>query len=450
VTEESGEPPQIIAVSPTEGDSGTEATFTAEVTGDGPFTYYWDFGGGASPNQSSGVSDQPSATVTLSRGGTLPEPVRTYPASLTVTNPFSMTTHDFNLNVSAWWHVTELPQYGAADDYVSMQSVAFAPNGTFWVALELDETPDGPGGRSVRVVSLEGDTWVTHLTMDQPPADEPSLAMDLEGNPALSYARGSIGGALWYARMSGGEWTHEYVAPGGVFKPYSTLVFDSQDRPVIAWTAREGDEPGTKLTMVRKSGAEWVTIFEEGAENDNSGPSIAVGGDDRVRISWRRTVFGPPTEREVRYAVETGAGWNIQTASWENEEVLHGTCLGLTSDGRALIVYGDYDSTQYPGQHRVWLARETEENWDFKHFADYPFDDFGAGVAVAPDGLEIVTFTDYGNEGYEDNEGYWAWFHDGEWETNPLPILDAHGAKVMFHPHGYPTLFTGGWLASYW
>ncbi len=85
--------PTIIEVMPTIGDPGQPATFTATVEGTLPFTYDWDFGGGATPN----TSEQESPQVILAESGI-------YTISLTVTNVWAADTYSFSLTVTDWVH----------------------------------------------------------------------------------------------------------------------------------------------------------------------------------------------------------------------------------------------------------------------------------------------------------------------------------------------------------
>jgi len=85
-----GEPPEISSVAPTAGQTGTEVTFSAVVSGDEPLSYLWDFGGGAVPND----SQESGPTVTLGLTGL-------YAAELTVTNAAGVDTFPFTLNVYA-------------------------------------------------------------------------------------------------------------------------------------------------------------------------------------------------------------------------------------------------------------------------------------------------------------------------------------------------------------
>ncbi|MBN2080601.1 PKD domain-containing protein [bacterium] len=80
--------PAIEAVAPQSGFAGAEVAFTAEVTGDEPLAYAWDFGGGATPN----LSDEAGPVVTLGAAGA-------YAASLTVVNAKGADEFEFTLNV---------------------------------------------------------------------------------------------------------------------------------------------------------------------------------------------------------------------------------------------------------------------------------------------------------------------------------------------------------------
>jgi PKD repeat protein len=82
-------PPDITQVTPLTGLTGAQVQFSATVSGTPPFTYAWNFGGGAVQNTSSDASP----VVTLGTAGS-------YNASLTVTNAQGSDTFDFALDVT--------------------------------------------------------------------------------------------------------------------------------------------------------------------------------------------------------------------------------------------------------------------------------------------------------------------------------------------------------------
>jgi len=110
------EPPDITDAQPQSGVEGAEVTFGATVTGTEPFTYAWDFGGGATPN----TSTEASPTVTLGSAGT-------YDASLTVTNDYGEDSFPFTLVVLGWIIET-------------VDSAGWVGNTTF-IALDSSDNP---------------------------------------------------------------------------------------------------------------------------------------------------------------------------------------------------------------------------------------------------------------------------------------------------------------------
>jgi PKD repeat protein len=79
---------QVVSVTPLTGSTGQQITFDADVMGNEPITYAWNFGGGTSPNTSTAVAP----TVVLGAIGS-------YAAQLVVSNAFGHSTYPFTLEV---------------------------------------------------------------------------------------------------------------------------------------------------------------------------------------------------------------------------------------------------------------------------------------------------------------------------------------------------------------
>ncbi|MCD6282661.1 PKD domain-containing protein, partial [bacterium] len=362
VTEESGEPPQIIAVSPTEGDSGTEVTFTAEVTGDGPFTYYWDFGGGASPNQSSGVSDQPSATVTLSRGGTLPEPVATYPASLTVTNSSGTAIHDFNLSISAWWHLIEIP-------FEHVHAYALTPDGK----------PALLRGTETEVVYC---VWNSGYWEEEviPRATYKVLAHHpLTSEPvAVGSAGGETSGTVVYSWRSGAQWYQEEIEYAGWVAGID-LAFHQDGSPVVCWGIL-GDP--FALKVAERTPEDWMieTVPTEG--QDPRQPVLAVGGEDNIAVVYGNS----ETPGGVWIARKQATTWEISEAIPEPSS---GQEMATAPDGAlVLVVRRSFAHTTY-----ITYAEETPSGWNLE---DIDTSDYYYVNTVAPsflaDGEPVIAY----------------------------------------------------------
>ncbi len=84
-----GNPPVVSGVAPLFGLTGAATQFSAAVTGDAPFTYNWDFAGGATPD----TATEESPTVTLGA------PSIYDMASVSVSNAYGTVLYPFTLSV---------------------------------------------------------------------------------------------------------------------------------------------------------------------------------------------------------------------------------------------------------------------------------------------------------------------------------------------------------------
>ncbi|MCD6283244.1 hypothetical protein J7J84_06555, partial [bacterium] len=354
-------------------------------------------------------------------------PVVTYPASLTVTNSSGTAIHDFNLSISAWWHVEELPVGPNPDCSVY---VTIGPDGDVYGLNRNDGT---------LVLRLINSEWQIEAKLDDGYDSDTWLAFDSQGTISIvGLSSGYPGSSVWFSQYKNDSWTHDYV--GTDFWPgYPSLVFDSSDRPVIAYRSLAGGGSMARKTVVAtKEGGEWElnVVSEEDEDRITGFFGLDTGPDNRWILGYRvsPTSGGEPPP-EVLILRESESGFTRETVM----ENAWGYDLALTPDGKMVILYGS------EGWLRV--ARETEGDWTFENVAFHVGD---VSMAAGPDGTEIVTFTDHGEEGWEDDQAYWAWFHDGEWDIKLLPDPDALGSEAMFHPDGLPVLFTGTKMAMYW
>ena len=103
----------VLSVSPIEGYEFDQKTFAAAVTGTGPFTYSWDFKGGANPD----TSTDANPTVTLAAYGT-------YECMLAVSSEFGGEYFPFTLTVKPLLGVLIVtPQGGSPEEQVQFKAV---------------------------------------------------------------------------------------------------------------------------------------------------------------------------------------------------------------------------------------------------------------------------------------------------------------------------------------
>jgi len=155
--------PIIASVEPTSGSELASATFSASVSGVEPFTYAWDFGGGATPD----TSTESEPTVTLGLAGT-------YDASLTVTNDYGEDTFEFTLTVGEPPDITYVqPKSGAENSEVTLTATV---TGTTPMSYSWDfgggATPDTSTEESPTVTLDSAGMYLASLTITNDYGDD--------------------------------------------------------------------------------------------------------------------------------------------------------------------------------------------------------------------------------------------------------------------------------------
>ncbi len=366
VSEVPGNPPEVISVTPTGGDSGTEVTFTAEVTGDTPLTYTWNFGGGASPNIVPGViesyegaSTQVTATVTLGRGGDLWERVRNYPASLTLTNSEGEARTDFPLGVRAWWHISTSESTTIFDDTI------IAPNPIFFGE---DGSPRGYL-RPSQGQEYSDEVWLVEWLDDHWELSQYILTVDAGGpridefgNLHFTRGGGLTGGSeiRWF-KWDGTDLTEEVAAETNGLLAGFFMDVDSAGQPVYAWE----EVGGTPTRLMRTARRIGLNNWEVRSYPELSPPfprSMVLDAQDRIVVvldadplrlvrldtdGWTDITFPAGVER---ISVQRAPNGQVWVTMLKGETLVFGPIRGE-------IVSGEFSFNLSEGQNlRVSLA----------------------------------------------------------------------------------------------
>ena len=419
VSAEPGESPEIVSVSPTEGDSGTQTTFSAEVTGDGPFSYYWDFAGGASPN----FTTDAEPTVTLSRGGTLPEPVRAYPARLKIINPYGMTTHNSSLNVTARWHV-EIEEWPENDGFYDF---GYEPDGTPAIVIKRKTIDEFGAPYEMYYCRWIDNKWEEELVDPSIRGTKPTLAYDPQGRPGILLAGGWLSEGNKYLHFDGTQWTREdfdddtivvsmnfaYLPSGTPYAVYSTsamigadmmaatkygsewevetvasnesgddcsLVLDASGTPHVAYEYSTLETYGIRYATLQDGN--W--IFENVADESHGLASIELLPDQTPVLLYRDY-----WAQETRYAVRNAAGWETEVTGTEFGQL----CIDLGGVPLIFDVFEDAEIEEYSFR----ASFRTEEGWntttyDSSELGISPVSTFCV-FQLMPDGVPAVWFT---------------------------------------------------------
>jgi PKD repeat protein len=344
-------PPTVYGVTPLEGFSGTNAQLTATVGGSPPFTYDWNFGGGATPN----TSTDASPTILFGDPGS-------YLASVTATNALGSHTYDFGLivyssepSIYAVW-----PLAGGAGAEVSFTTNTggappFAYSWDFGGGATPDTSTDeyplvvlgaaGEYSASVSITNAFGSdtfdfvltvvvvTWQNE-TVDQlgGTGEYSSLAIDSGDNLHISY-QGGADGYLKYAFFNG-SWSIMGV-DGPDVGYYTSLALDSSDLPHIG----HYDNMGYDLEYVFSDGAAWnFETIEAPSDYGFLGLSIALDSSDFPRFACYDY-----DNSSLVYIAWDGSSWNTETVD-NGGDVGTYTSLEIDSLERPNISYLDGDN----------------------------------------------------------------------------------------------------------
>lgn len=137
-----------------------------------------------------------------------------------------------------------------------------------------------------------------------------SLAIDPNGNPAISYYNDGAG-ELWFASFDGSSWSTELVTAEGDPGRFSSLVFDADGRPHISFYNPTSASSGTVGYAV-KDGGSW-TVEDLGTLDDVSLGMVGARRNSAIALDSTgapHVMFSD--ESGIWYASRGDGGWDVQ------------------------------------------------------------------------------------------------------------------------------------------
>ena len=279
------------------------------------------------------VTYDPSGTPTISYTASLPE---------SLTSETRVARWD---RVTSSWQISSLP----GTDPWHTPSLATDPG---------DGKPSVVFGSDVlQLAHWTGSSWkVEAVETVGKINDHPSLAYGPDGYPSISYLAKTPTTGLRFARWNGSGWVTQSVDSDPSVDRYctfSSLAFDSQGNPAIAYGARKGTgSDADTLKLARWTGSSWrIEIVEGGVLHYGDRPSLAFDGQSTPFIAHGRGAEGPPGIRLVRW---DGQGW---TGELVNADGVLGR-LVFDRSGTPLVGFVSWVDAS------AWMARrETGGRW---------------------------------------------------------------------------------------
>jgi hypothetical protein len=212
--------------------------------------------------------------------------------------------------------------------------------------------------------------------------NHPSLALDSEGRPHISY-RDIDHQSLKYARLEATGWYSTTVYDNATVCYFTSLELDNQDHPHIVYNSDELEE----LRYASFDGSDWISQTVPIAGNPACSPSsIGVADNGDVHLAYDDWSNGG-----LRYAYYDGMDWQTALVDSEIDRLERGkhSSLALDQEGRPHIGY--YDARNGRLLHRF---RVSDGTW-VSDSPSYPSADVGRYTSLAIDGYGYVHVSAY-------------------------------------------------------
>jgi len=401
-----GNPPSITGLSSTGGVTGTQSQFSVTVSGNPPFTYNWNFGGGATPNQSTSASP----TVTLGSAGA-------YSASVTVTNRFGNNVRGFTLTIineanppvisdvtpNEGWAGNDV-QFGALVSGAQPLDYSWDFGGGAEPNISTDATPSvqlsaaETYSASLTVTNEYGsDTYNWNLvvhgwhieTVDSEcnVAGSTSIALDSNGHPHISCGEyfDAEHSHLKYAFHDGSEWNIVTVDGYGRTGYSATVALDSNERPHIGYGRNEigihyayfNGLSWNVAPIDVVANSKWISIYTL---------SMALDSSDHAHFSY---YVGSPYN-DLKYLHYDGFSWEVETPASEGW-IGNYSSIALDSKEYPHISYLDFSNTTV--NHAYWNG----SSWVIEVADSEGIVGWNTCIALDSNDYPHITYEDRGN-----------------------------------------------------
>jgi hypothetical protein len=306
------------------------------------------------------------------------------------------------------------------DNYGEYPSLVFDSSDFPHISYARYAYPAGSIGGSINLnyASWNGSAWniqsIESFTFSSPfyPTYS-SLALDLSGNPHITYILDSYGASksLKYASWNGSAWNIQTLDQGIYSDQYPTLVLDSKNNPHITYGVNYQDKlydmthENHGLNYAAWDGAEWnIQIIAKPA----GGCSLVLDKNDKPHVSY-------VSSQGLTYASLNGSNWDVQTIA---EGVWGDTSLSFDSAGNPFICYNQNDFLKYAFWNGTnWAIGVIDEN-------ENALGDYGLpAVVLDSHGNPHVSYSNLSG-GYIGHGNFMLKQNYAYAEINPVPKTD--------------------------
>ena len=227
-------------------------------------------------------------------------------------------------------------------EHQGTETIGQAPS----LALDLEKNPHisyyHTTGNALKYTVWNGTAW-NRETVDNPVifGEGSSLKLDTAGRPRINYYDLGAGG-LKYAEWNGTGWEKTIIATTGMTGTYNSLALVPDNRPRISYY----DAGSRDLIYAAWDGATWQKVTVDSAGDVGRYSSVVLDGSGNPFISYYDA-----THLALKVASFNGASWKNETVDSEGV-VGHYTSIALDGSGNPCVSY--YDVSHGDLKYAAW------------------------------------------------------------------------------------------------
>lgn len=325
---------------------------------------------------------------------------------------------------------------------------SMALDGTGVPAISYNTWRNGGKNAGVKYVYLSGTTWISQMVdYESYVGNYASLALDVSGNPHLSYQYDPTGSGaeLRHAYWTGSTWITETVESGPYAGTYASLKIGSDNRPAIAYISN-----GSDIKYAKWNGSAWASeILASGSDAWWRQPALALDSSNQPRLTYFNGDTG-----DLIYTAWNGSSWLSQTVddSLGTDWYAGYSSMGLDSMNRPHVAY--YDRINQSLKYAYWNG----STW-LTQTIDSGGADIGYRTSI---GLDA---SDHPHIGYSADQSlryaYWtgsAWItqtvaSDLTWGDSDIPstmLFNSQHQPCIGYPDKWGNLQYACWAGGLW
>ncbi len=199
--------------------------------------------------------------------------------------------------------------------------------------------------------SLNGSSWSTPVTISSPSTQSGAahVVVDSTGRAVAVWRRNNGSNNILQSSTSvnGGSWTTPVdVSAAGIETNNIQLAVDSSGRAIVVWDSADGSNRSRVRVSSSVSGGAWSAPVMLSYDIEAYNPHVVIDSSNRATVLWDG--YNSNSDNVMMSSTSvSGAAWSAPLVLSAVGSQVGGGFLGLSSSGRAIAMWMQWDGTSY-------------------------------------------------------------------------------------------------------